>query len=463
MSTRPLIAICGTTGVGKSNLAIELALHLSRGTRPDGWRGASIINADAMQVYEGLDVITNKVPETERQGIEHLLMGFKSPGEQYVVGQWVQDALKAIDDTHQKKKIPIVVGGTSYWMQHLIFPNRLAADTTQDTQSVSTQSPPLSQELADAIASLPPDLLALFKELPAHPPSAAADPDAAYDLHTLLAILDPPVAKRWHWRDTRKVLRSLGIINETGRRSSEIISAQTKDPSASRPRFHTLCLWLYAEPAVLEQRLNERVDRMLEQGLLSEIRSLREISAAANRDGLASSSDTGEEKNDYTLGIYQSIGYKEFHDYLSAPEPSEKALNAAVERMKISTRQYAKRQVSWIRNKLLPAAYTANAEETVVPTYLLDATVLGQHWDKNVRDVAIQLTEDFLAKKELPDAFSLSENANKLMRIGEKAVDPTSVLTARQKRICHVCTVDPARPFMVEEGHEEVMKACPLG
>lgn len=70
----------------------------------------------------------------------------------------------------------------------------------------------------------------------------------------------------------------------------------------------------------------------------------------------------------------QTSGYKEFHDYLSAPEPSDKAFNAAVERMKISTRQYAKRQVSWIRNKLLPAMYAANAEEIVTPTFLLDAT-----------------------------------------------------------------------------------------
>lgn len=93
---RPLITICGTTGVGKSNLAIELALHLNRSPRTDGWQGARVINADSMQVYNGLDIITNKVPESERQGVEHLLMGFKAPGEQYVVGQWVQDALKLV-------------------------------------------------------------------------------------------------------------------------------------------------------------------------------------------------------------------------------------------------------------------------------------------------------------------------------------------------------------------------------
>ncbi|KAG6841212.1 hypothetical protein C0991_000874 [Blastosporella zonata] len=239
MNVRPLITVCGTTGVGKSNLAIELAVHLSRGTRKDGWRGARIINADSMQVYRGMDVITNKVPEAERQGVEHLLMGFKSPGEQYVVGQWVQDALKEIDDTHRRNEIPIVVGGTSYWMQHLMFPNRLSLETNilAPLASSSTSSPVMSQELAETVATLTPDLFVLFNNLPEHPPSAQADPDAAYKLHMVLSILDPPVANRWHWKDTRKVLRSLGVIKETGRRPSEIMQDQTKDLSASKPRF----------------------------------------------------------------------------------------------------------------------------------------------------------------------------------------------------------------------------------
>ena len=93
----PIIATCGTTGVGKSKLAIELALKLSqRALGPSRWSGARIINADAMQVYAGMDILTNKVPESERQGVEHLLMGYKLPGEQYVVGQWVQDAIRVV-------------------------------------------------------------------------------------------------------------------------------------------------------------------------------------------------------------------------------------------------------------------------------------------------------------------------------------------------------------------------------
>ena len=93
---KSIIAICGTTGVGKSKLAIDLALHINRASHISGWRRAKIINADSMQVYKGLDVITNKVSESERQGVEHLLMDFKQPGEQYVVGEWVRDTLKLV-------------------------------------------------------------------------------------------------------------------------------------------------------------------------------------------------------------------------------------------------------------------------------------------------------------------------------------------------------------------------------
>lgn len=96
MALRPLITVCGTTGVGKSRFAIELALKLSKSSGHYGYQGARIINADSMQVYAGMDIITNKVSEVEMQGVEHLLMGFKKPGEQYFVGQWVSDAIKAV-------------------------------------------------------------------------------------------------------------------------------------------------------------------------------------------------------------------------------------------------------------------------------------------------------------------------------------------------------------------------------
>ena len=100
MALRPVIAICGTTGVGKSKLAIELALKLSEKSDCHGWKGGVVINADAMQAYKGFNTITNKVPLEERAGVDHVLMDFKEPTEQYVVGQWINDATRAVSSSH---------------------------------------------------------------------------------------------------------------------------------------------------------------------------------------------------------------------------------------------------------------------------------------------------------------------------------------------------------------------------
>jgi tRNA dimethylallyltransferase len=127
-----------------------------------------------------------------------------------------------------------VVGGTSYWIQHLIFPNRLAKPNEAPPTSDAL---PWDPQLQDAIRALPDDLLTLFENLPREPPSAKADPDAAFQLHSLLLLLDPPVGQRWHWKDTRKVLHSLTIIRTARRRASDIIAQQAESSTASQPRF----------------------------------------------------------------------------------------------------------------------------------------------------------------------------------------------------------------------------------
>ena len=99
MSSKPLIVVCGTTGVGKSKLGIELALSLSDQKHKHPFRGARIINADSMQVYVGMDVITNKVPMDERCGVEHLLMDYKQPGEQLTGPEWIKDAIAVVSVT----------------------------------------------------------------------------------------------------------------------------------------------------------------------------------------------------------------------------------------------------------------------------------------------------------------------------------------------------------------------------
>ncbi|KAK7693137.1 hypothetical protein QCA50_002703 [Cerrena zonata] len=458
MSLRPLIAICGTTGVGKSKLAIELAQALSQSKYGiNGYHGARIINADAMQVYAGMDIITNKVPLEEQAGVEHLLMGYKKPGEQYVVGQWVKDAIEAIEETHRRNQVPIIVGGTSYWIQHLIFPNRLASLERLNEKDERPPAP-MSETLATAVNALSQKSSELYHDLPKQLSSDYTDADSASALYSLLSSLDPQMAQRWHWKDSRKVLRSLNIIKESGRLGSELVSEQNQvnDP----PRYRSLLLWLYANPELLFPRLDSRVDVMIERGLLQEVQEL--IDLAKSPPEVDASETNGEEpKFDYTLGLYQSIGFKEFSQYLAMPDSpeKEKIYAAAVERMKLSTRQYAKKQVSWLRNKLLPAANSVNAasqsagELPVIPAYLLDATDLST-WDTSIRNKAEHIMEDFLSERELPNPLSTSETAATLLSLPEKDVSPAAVLNARRKIICPICTVNPEQPMMVEEGKE---------
>ncbi|KAI0320514.1 tRNA isopentenyltransferase [Amylostereum chailletii] len=445
MALKPLIAICGTTGVGKSKLAVELALRLSQDNPSREWKGAKIVNADAMQAYKGLDVITNKMPVEDRKGVDHLLMDFKEAGEQYVVGQWVNDAMDAIDDMHGRKEIPIVVGGTSYWLQHLVFPNRLAAEPFGSHASVVPS--PRSRELVEALSRLSLEHRELFNALPSSPPSAADEPASAFQLYSLLAALDPAISSRWHWRDTRKVLRSLILLKETGKKPSLIYQEQSQ--TAVAPRYRALFLWLYSDPIALNPRLEQRIDEMIKNGLLAEVVEMRTLASTRHDSHLSIA--------DYTVGVYQSIGFKEFSGYLDDPTRAEDSYVAAVTGMKNSTRRYAKRQVSWIRNKLLPAIYAANT--SALPSnegphaYLLDASD-PEMWHTCVQTLATNISEAFLTCSDLPNPRSLSRVAESMLSVKDKPTSAEAVLQARKKFTCPVCSVDASRPVMLEEGLE---------
>lgn len=130
-------------------------------------------------------------------------------------------------------KIPIVVGGTSYWIQHLMFPDRLSSSASAPSSSAHKSQ--ISDALAQSLSSLTPSLRDLYSGLPEHAEPALDFPDTAVQLHALLYALDPTIAARWHWKDTRKVLRSLHIMRDTGRKPSEIITEQSQ--SVVRPRY----------------------------------------------------------------------------------------------------------------------------------------------------------------------------------------------------------------------------------
>jgi tRNA dimethylallyltransferase len=132
---------------------------------------------------------------------------------------------RQINETHARGQLPIVVGGTAYWMQHLLFPDRLTSVPEPDS-SGSDLAP--SPALEKAVAALPEPLAQLYGRLPDLPLPEAEDLDGTLALHQLLSALDPAVAERWHWKDARKVLRSLTIIRENGRLNSEIIAEQSQ-------------------------------------------------------------------------------------------------------------------------------------------------------------------------------------------------------------------------------------------
>lgn len=156
------------------------------------------------------------------------------------------------------------MGGTSYWIQHLLFPNRLAKDINSETNpSPILNRPEISEDLAKLIRSLPPDLLDLFNSLPNSAPSADVDPEGALQLYDILKVLDGSVAARWHWKDTRKVLRSLHIIRETGRKPSELISEQSKD--VLKPRFVVIFFYCWIPASVY---YHEKISNTLLLGLL---------------------------------------------------------------------------------------------------------------------------------------------------------------------------------------------------
>ena len=148
----------------------------------------------------------------------------------------LSERLEKIDETHARNQVPIVVGGTSYWIQHLIFPERMASleKPEESRDSLVDVTPQPSEEYVKAFASLPPELLSLFNDLPEQAPTADADPEMSLNLHKLLSAFDPLVAQRWHWRDSRKVLTSLRIIQENRRLASEIIREQSQ--VVSKPR-----------------------------------------------------------------------------------------------------------------------------------------------------------------------------------------------------------------------------------
>jgi tRNA dimethylallyltransferase len=261
-----------------------------------------------------------------------------------------------------------------------------------------------------------------------------------------LKEVDPVMAERWHPNERRKIQRSLEIYLRTGRPASELynekrLKRQSSPVSLDAPhsannpslRFETLVFWVHANKDVLHRRLDGRVDKMLKKGLLSEVQELSSF-------GQQYESSTGAPL-DRTRGIWVSIGYKEFMDYQHAvadetkpTQELEKLKIAAIEKTQAATRQYANRQIKWIRIKLLNALLSSGQKSN---TFLVDGSDISR-WDTDVVQPVTTITKQFLAGEALPAPSSLSPTAAEMLT-PKREYDLGQRPDLWQKKVCETC------------------------
>lgn len=280
---KPLIILTGPTAVGKTKASIGLAKAL------DG----EIISADSMQVYKSMDIGSAKIRPEEMQGIRHYLIDTLEPDEEFHVVRFQELAKQAMEEIYAKGKIPIVVGGTGFYIQALLYD----IDFTESREDTSYR-----EEL---------ELLAKAK--------------GAEYLHQMLRQVDEKAAESIHANNVKRVIRALEFHKETG----EKISEHNEQERQKNSPYEFCYFVLNDDRARLYERINDRIDQMLEDGLLDEVKSLKE---------------KGYTKDMVSM---QGLGYKEILDYLDGNCTLEEAIYI----LKRDTRHFAKRQLTWFRRE----------------------------------------------------------------------------------------------------------------
>ena len=280
---RPLIILTGPTAVGKTKASIGLAKALN----------GEIISADSMQVYKYMDIGSAKIRPEEMQGIRHYLIDELEPDEEFHVVKFQQMAKEAMEAIYAKGKIPIVVGGTGFYIQALLYD----IDFTESNEDNSYR-----QELEQL-----------------------ADEQGAEFLHEMLRKVDPLSADTIHANNVKRVIRALEFYHQTG----EKISEHNEQERAKESPYDFCYFVLNDHREKLYERINLRVDQMLEEGLVDEVKALK---------------DKGYTRDMVSM---QGLGYKEILDYLN----NECTLEEAIYILKRDTRHFAKRQLTWFRRE----------------------------------------------------------------------------------------------------------------
>ncbi|WP_404450136.1 tRNA (adenosine(37)-N6)-dimethylallyltransferase MiaA [Sutcliffiella horikoshii] len=277
-----VIVIIGPTAVGKTKTSVELAKRLN----------GEIISGDSMQIYKTMDIGTAKVKKEEMQGIPHYLIDIKEPQEAYSVAEFQQDVRNKIDEITSRGHIPIIVGGTGLYIQSVLYDYQFSESGKDEETRLRLEE--RSQEIG------------------------------VEKLHQELTEIDPKSAANIHPNNVRRVIRALEIFYTTGKTMSEY-----QDTQQPEPLYDIALIGLTMDREMLYERINLRVDLMMQEGLLKEVQSL------------------------YDNGIrdcqsIQAIGYKELYAFFEGNVTLEKA----VDDLKQNSRRYAKRQLTWFRNKM---------------------------------------------------------------------------------------------------------------
>lgn len=274
--------IIGPTAVGKTKLSIDLAKALN----------GEIISGDSMQIYRTMDIGTAKITKEEMDGIPHYMIDIKDPEDSFSVAEFQERVRKHIREITERGKLPIIVGGTGLYIQSVLFDYQFTDDAGDATYREQMEK-------------------------------LALERGVEY-VHEKLQEVDPKSAERIHANNVRRVIRALEIFHTTGEKMSDQLEKQENDLL-----YDVSLIGLTMDREMLYDRINLRVDIMMEQGLLEEVEGL------------------------YNRGIrdcqsIQAIGYKEIYDYFE----NRVSLEEAVSQLKTNSRRYAKRQLTWFRNKM---------------------------------------------------------------------------------------------------------------
>jgi len=405
-----------------------------------------VISADSMQVYIGNDISSATVTEEEMMGVPHHLVSVISPDRQLALEEFRAMAMRSISATQSRRTLPIVAGGTIAWVEALLFPGLLepsspsgptltagavgigngkkeAKGATEATEATATEAKEATEaeEATEAAEA-------------AETPSATADAKADVavpadltqlekgELYALLLRADPLMANKLHANDTRKVRRALQVFRDTGRPlSAELMRKKEKGAYSSTP-FDVCVFWLSCDNEVLRQRLDSRIDRMVEQGLKQEVERLCETLISSSGQGAkgAESKNRGSAEGSSAklerifkepIGLVQSIGFRQFERYLKSKysgclsrmdasqidaKRNEELFRSGLETLKVATRRYAKRQIRWIKTRMLPFS---QLQRPLFEMHQLDTTT-KEKWQTDVLPKALAILRRFLAKKE---------------------------------------------------------------